>query len=260
MFLEEILAVKKEEVRIKKEQQSYDSLQRQLEQAGLPATRPFQPAIHGDSIRLIAEVKKASPSKGLLCPNFNPVILGKSYEKAGASAISVLTDERFFQGNLAYLRQVKSATQTTPVLRKDFIIDRYQLLEARLYGADAILLIVAALSPLELESLLKDALLLNLAPLVEVHNRAELDVALEAGAGIIGINNRDLKSFVVNIEATFELLQYIPAGKTIVAESGINSHADIVRLNQAGVHAALIGEAIVKAADPEAKIRELIMV
>jgi indole-3-glycerol phosphate synthase len=258
MFLDEILAVKKAEIRQKKEQRSYDSLCRQLEQARVPPPRPFQSGITGETIRLIAEVKKASPSKGLLCPNFNPVSLGKSYEKAGAAAISVLTDEQFFQGSLTYLQQVKTSTQTVPVLRKDFVIDRYQLPEARLYGADAILLIVAALTPPELEILYKEALLFGLAPLVEVHNRAELDVALAAGAGIIGINNRDLKSFIVNIKTTFDLLKYIPAGKIVVAESGVNSHTDIVQLNQAGVHAVLIGEAIVKAADPEAKIRELL--
>lgn len=257
MFLDEILAVKKEEVRIRKEQQSYDSLYQQLERAVLPRPRPFQKAITGESIRLIAEVKKASPSKGLLCPNFNPVFLGESYEKAGAAAISVLTDQQFFQGDLAYLRQVKAVTETTPVLRKDFIIDRYQLPEAKLYGADAILLITAALTPPELKSLLHEALQLGLAPLVEVHNRAELDQALAAGAEIIGINNRDLKSFAVNIETTFQLLQFIPAGKIIVAESGIHSRDDIERLNQAGVHAVLIGEAIVTAASPEVKIREL---
>ena len=257
MFLDEILAVKKEEVRIKIERQSYESLYRELEQADLPRSRPFQQAITGESIRLIAEVKKASPSKGLLCPNFDPVSLGKSYESAGAAAISVLTDQQFFQGDLSYLEQVKAVTKNTPVLRKDFIIDRYQFPEAKLHGADAVLLIVAALSPPELENLLKEALQLGLAPLVEVHNRAELEVALAAGAEIIGINNRDLKSFAVNIETTFELLQFIPAGKTIVAESGIHSPGDINRLKEAGVHAVLIGEAIVKAADPEAKIREL---
>lgn len=258
MFLDEILAVKQAEVRKRKEQQSYDSLYQQLEQADLPLPRPFQKAITGESIRLIAEVKKASPSKGLLCPNFDPVSLGTSYEKAGAAAISVLTDQRFFQGDLAYLREVKAATYKTPVLRKDFIIDSYQLLEAKLHGADAVLLIVAALTQPELENLLKEARQLGLAPLTEIHNRAELDVALAAGAEIIGINNRDLKSFTVNIETTFHLLQFIPAGKTIVAESGINSRTDIERLNRAGVHAALIGEAIVTAASPEEKIRELI--
>lgn len=258
MFLDEILAAKKDEIRIKKEQQSYDSLYQQLDQGNIPPPRAFQSSITRESIRLIAEIKKASPSKGLLCPDFNPVILAESYEKAGAAAISVLTDERFFQGALAYLTQVKAATQATPVLRKDFIIDRYQLPEARLHGADAVLLIVAALSPLELESLIKEALALGMAPLVEVHNRPELDVALMANAGIIGINNRDLKTFIVNIETTFDLLKYIPAGKTIVAESGINCRADIERLNQAGVHAALIGEAIVTAPDPGSKINELL--
>jgi indole-3-glycerol phosphate synthase len=257
MFLEKILDIKKSEIELKKKHRSYNSLYQQLEQENIPPTRPFQSRITEGAIRLIAEVKKASPSKGLLCPNFNPVTLAKSYEKAGAAAISVLTDERFFQGSLVYLQQIKTVTQSVPVLRKDFIIDRYQLPEARLYGADAVLLIVAALAPAELESLLKEALELGLAPLVEVHNRTELEVALTANAGIIGINNRDLKSFAVNMDTTFNLLKYIPAGKTIVAESGIHSNDDIVRLNQAGVHAALIGEAIVTAADPESKIRDL---
>jgi indole-3-glycerol phosphate synthase len=257
MFLEEILAYKKVEIKLKKEQQPFDSLYSRLNQGNSPS-RPFKSSLNKGSIALIAEVKKASPSKGLLCPNFNPVALAKSYEKAGAAAISVLTDAKFFQGSLADLKQVKETTRLVPVLRKDFIIDHYQLLEARLYGADAVLLIVAALTRSDLDRLSKEALALGLATLAEVHNREELDLALEANADIIGINNRDLKSFVVNIETTFDLLQYIPGGKTIVAESGINHRADVERLAQAGVHAVLIGEAIVTAADPVAKIRELL--
>lgn len=235
-----------------------DSLFQQLQQGNLDAPRSFKSSLCGESIRLIAEIKKASPSKGLLCPNFNPVTLAKSYEKAGAAAISVLTDTKFFQGALVYLKQVKEATHFTPVLRKDFIIDRYQLLEARLQGADAVLLIVAALSRPELRGLIKETLALDLTPLVEVHNHVELEAALEAGAEIIGINNRDLKSFKVNIETTFDLIRYIPEGTVIVAESGINQRADLEKLDQAGVDAVLIGEAIVTATVPETKIRELL--
>lgn len=256
MFLEEILAYKQNEVKLKKEQQSFDSLYQQLNKANA-VFRPFKSRLNGKSIALIAEIKKASPSKGLLCPNFDPAALARSYEEAGADAISVLTDEKFFQGSLAYLRLVKEQTMHTPVLRKDFIIDHYQLLEARLYGADAVLLIVAALTRLELERLIKETLNLGLTPLIEVHQRGELDVALEAGAEIIGINNRDLKSFKVDLATTFNLIKHIPEGKTIVSESGINTHTDIEELAQAGVNAVLIGESIVTATNPVMKIREL---
>jgi indole-3-glycerol phosphate synthase len=255
MFLEDILNHKKNELKAKKSQQPLDSLYRQI--SPNIVSRPFIPALRGNFIRLIAEVKKASPSKGLLCPDFDPVVLGKSYERAGAAAISVLTDERFFQGSIEYLRRVKAETGNTPILLKDFIIDRYQLVEAKLYGADAVLLIVAALTWAELNSLIQEALALGLTPLVEVHNHEELHLALEANAEVIGINNRDLKTFSVNLDTTFKLLEHIPAGITVVSESGIHSHQDVRNLSQAGVHAVLVGESIVTAADPEVKIREL---
>ncbi len=256
MFLEAILQYKKNELESKQHLCPIESLYRQM--GSNTDSRSFKTALRGDSIRLIAEVKKASPSKGLLCPDFNPVALGKGYERAGASAISVLTDERFFQGSLDDLRQVKTETKDTPVLRKDFIIDRYQLLEAKVYGADAVLLIVAALPRLELNSLIQAALDLALTPLVEVHNRQELFLALEAGADLIGINNRDLRTFAVKLDTTFHLLKDIPKGVTIVSESGIRNHNDIRTLSEAGVHAVLVGESLVTAADPEFKIRELL--
>lgn len=256
MFLAEILAYKKVELEAKKKQQSLDSLERQFNQCN--PVRPFTATLRSESIRLIAEVKKASPSKGLLCPNFNPVILSKLYEKAGAAAISVLTDDKFFQGSLTYLKQVKEHTQTTPVLRKDFIIDPYQLLEARVWGADAVLLIVAALSKDIFSYLLKEAISLGLEPLVEVHNRPELEVALEMGAKMIGINNRDLKTFTVNLETTYQLLEFIPKEITVVSESGIRNRSDIESLAKAGVNAVLVGESIVTAADPEQQIRRLL--
>jgi indole-3-glycerol phosphate synthase len=255
MFLDKILNYKKTELLSQKAARSIKSLERELNQC--PPVRPFGASIRGESIRLIAEVKKASPSKGLLCPDFNPAALAKSYEAGGAAAISVLTDAKFFQGSLEFLKQVKAATVNTPVLRKDFIIDPYQLLEARAGGADAVLLIAAVLPKQELGFLHTEALALELAPLVEVHNRTELELALEAGAAIIGINNRDLKTFEVNPATTYQLLDLLPKEVTVVSESGIRNHADIQKLAAAGVNAVLVGESIVTAADPERQIREL---
>lgn len=259
MFLDEILSYKKTEIAIKKAECSLRLLERELYRC--PPVRPFAKSLRGDSIRLIAEVKKASPSKGLLCPNFNPVALAKSYESGGAAAISVLTDEKFFQGSLQYLKQVKEATTRTPILRKDFILDPYQLLEARLMGADAVLLIVAALSKEDFHFLLQEAISFGLAPLVEVHNQPELEIALEARASIIGINNRDLRTFKVTLETTYQLLEAIPFAQrrdfTIVSESGIKNHHDIEELDAAGVNAVLIGESIVTAKNLEQQIYNL---
>ena len=256
MFLDEILKYKYAEVAVRKEQMPILELERRIINA--PPPRPFRQSLTGDSIRLIAELKKASPSKGLLCPNFEPAKLARDYETSGAAAISVLTEQKFFQGSLDYLELVKSVTKNLPVLRKDFIIDRYQLYEARAYGADAALLIVAALTELELKSFIKEANALGLAPLVEVHNLMELYIALESGADLIGINNRDLKTFKVDLETTFQLIKSIPEDKVVVSESGINNRHDLEQLAQAGVDAVLVGESIVTAADPGAKIKELI--
>lgn len=260
MFLDEILRSKKIEIAAQKEKRPFREIERDLYRC--PPVRPFEKSLRGDAIRLIAEVKKASPSKGLLCPNFNPAALAKSYESGGAAAISVLTDEKFFQGSLEYLKQVKEATLGTPVLRKDFILDPYQLAQARLAGADGVLLIVAALTKEEFHFLSQEAVSFDLAPLVEVHNEKELDIALEAGARLIGINNRDLTTFEVALGTTYRLLEDIPGSCrraiTIVSESGIKNRRDIEELALAGVDAVLIGESLVRAEEPERKIHELL--
>jgi indole-3-glycerol phosphate synthase len=256
MFLDDILSYKRIEIARGKLERPLNLLEQELGECR--PVRPFANRLRGDSIRLIAEVKKASPSKGLLCPDFNPAALAKNYETAGAAAISVLTDQKFFQGSLNYLGQVKRATVQTPVLRKDFIIDPYQLVEARAAGADAVLLIVAALNTHELRLLHQEAVSLDLAPLVEVHNRLELETALEIGANIIGINNRDLQTFAVSLDTTYQLLELLPKEITAVSESGIQNHSDIQELERIGVNAVLIGESIVTAKDPAKQIRALL--
>lgn len=257
MFLEEILMEKKKEIARQKAEWPLSKIFAELDRKQ-PLIRNFRDCISRKPIRLIAEIKKASPSRGLLCQNFNPAGLAIAYEAAGADAISVLTERRFFQGTLNDMLLVKQQTAAMPVLRKDFIIDRYQLAEAKLNGADAVLLIAAVLEPLLLKTLLQEAGKLGLASLVETHNREEIRTALEAGAEIIGINNRDLHSFKVDPQTTFRLLSEIPAGVIVVAESGIKERADLCRLEHAGVHAALIGEAIVTDPDPGGKIKALL--
>jgi indole-3-glycerol phosphate synthase len=256
MFLERILEKQYAEVGRRKDRVPLQTLLKELENHP-PEIRTFRQNLRGAKIRLIAEVKKASPSKGLLCPDFDPVGLGTCYEQAGAAGISVLTEEQFFLGSLDNLKRVKENTTRTPVLRKDFIVDPYQLVEARLYGADAVLLIVAALLPERLRLLLTETGKLGMAALVEVHDAREVKVALDCGAAIIGINNRNLQSFKVNLETTFHLLSALPADIVRVSESGISTRYDIQRMEEAGVNAVLIGESLVTVADPAAKIREL---
>ena len=223
--------------------------------------RDFVGALHrvdeqgNPQVALIAEVKKASPSKGVLLEDFDPVRIGLNYAENGAAAISVLTDERFFQGHLRYLREVRSAV-AVPVLRKDFIIDEYQVHEARASGADAVLLIVAALEDAQLADLHAVIAGLGMATLVEVHNEAEMERALKLGAPLIGINNRDLKTFSVDLETTGRLAGMVPAGTTLVAESGIASGADVARMGALGAHAVLVGESLVKAGAMAASVRE----
>jgi indole-3-glycerol phosphate synthase len=208
-------------------------------------------------IALIAEVKKASPSKGLIRPDFDPVAIARRYEEAGASAISVLTDEKYFQGKLEYLSAIREAVDL-PLLRKDFIIDRIQVYESRAAGADAILLIVAALSPADLRMLLELVRKLGMDALVEVHTEPELCTALSVGADIIGINNRNLQTFETTLETTLELAEKIPADKVVVSESGINIRAEVERLMAAGVDAILVGESLMREPDPGVKVRELL--
>lgn len=213
-------------------------------------------------VALIAEVKKASPSKGVICENFDPVRIAREYEAAGASCLSVLTDEKFFQGSLDYLRQIREAVKL-PLLRKDFIIDERQILEAIEWGADAILLIVAILDDQQLRDYQAFASAAGLAALVEVHDEAELDRALAANAQLIGVNNRDLKSFKVDLATTERLAQKLrasPGGreKLLVAESGIFTRADVGRLKACGSGAILVGESLMRGGNIATKVGELL--
>ncbi len=220
----------------------------------------------GGSVALIAEVKKASPSMGVICKDFDPVRIAKEYEAAGASCLSVLTDEKFFQGSLDYLRQIREAVKI-PLLRKDFIIDERQILEAIEWGADAILLIVAILDDARLKRFHDLAIEAGLSVLVEVHDEAELDRAIAIGAKLIGVNNRDLKTFKVDLATTERLTKKMEDGgwkmdKTgaalLVAESGIHTHADVQRVAKCGAGAILVGESLVKHGNIGAKVRELL--
>jgi indole-3-glycerol phosphate synthase len=216
-------------------------------------------------VALIAEIKKASPSAGIIRPDFDPVVIARHYEAAGASCLSVLTDEKFFQGSLEYLREIRRAVKL-PLLRKDFIIDERQILEAIQWGADAILLIVSILDDARLRRFHTLAVEAGLTALVEVHDEAELDRAIEAEAKLIGVNNRDLKTFKVDLATTERLaarLLSIKAGSpgekpVLVAESGIHTHADVERLARCGAQAILVGESLMREADMTGKIRELL--
>lgn len=213
-------------------------------------------------IALIAEVKKASPSAGVICPDFDPVRIAREYEAAGASCLSVLTDEKFFQGSLDYLRQIRSAVKL-PLLRKDFIIDERQILEAVEWGADAVLLIVAILTDDQLKRFHSLATEAGVAALVEIHNESELERALAVGASLIGANNRDLKTFKVDLATTERLSAKIRATangreKLLVAESGINTRNDVRRLKQAGADAILVGESLMRGGNVQVKVRELL--
>jgi len=217
---------------------------------------------HGD-IALIAEVKKASPSAGVICPDFDPVRIAREYEATGASCLSVLTDETFFQGSLDHLRRIRAAVKL-PLLRKDFIIDERQIMEAIEWGADAILLIVAILSDDKLAKFHSLATQAGLAALVEVHDEAELDRAMKIGANLIGVNNRDLKTFKVDLTTTEKIaVKFFASPATrhsslLVAESGIHTRADVERLKKCGAGAILVGESLMRGGDIKSKIRELI--
>ncbi|HEX2914752.1 MAG TPA: indole-3-glycerol phosphate synthase TrpC [Chloroflexia bacterium] len=270
-FLTKILAHKYREVEEQSGRESLDALKRKVAAAAAPldfegALR--HPRVAGE-VALIAEIKKASPSKGLLCPDFDPATLAAAYSRGGASALSVLTDEEFFQGHLSYLQIAKEAAGgEIPVLRKDFIVAPYQVWQARAYGADALLLIMAALTDAQAAELFTLATELGLGALVEVHNRPELERALKLGARIIGVNNRDLHTFQVDLGTTGQLAASLPPGFNgiLVSESGIASHNDIESLYRQGARAVLIGETLVRAASTgggldttkiQQKIREL---
>ncbi|MDE2088881.1 MAG: indole-3-glycerol phosphate synthase TrpC [Gammaproteobacteria bacterium] len=257
-ILNKILARKVEEVAARCQRESLRDLSRRVESA--PAPRGFGAAIARclDAGRpaVIAEIKKASPSKGVLRRDFNPAALAASYERGGASGLSVLTDAEFFQGSEVDLQQARGAC-ALPVLRKDFIIDPYQVYEARVIGADAVLLIVAALGDAMLRELSQLAAHLDLDVLVEVHDAEELERALLLDDPLIGVNNRDLRSFVTDLKTTLDLLPAVPEDRVVVAESGIHTPADVALLRAHGVNAFLVGEAFMTAPDPGEKLKEL---
>ena len=221
--------------------------------------RPFAETLNRgpEALGLIAEVKKASPSAGVIAVDFDPVAIALQYEDAGAHAISVLTDEQYFQGHLAYLTKVRAAVGL-PCLRKDFILHDAQIYEAAVAGADAILLIVAALEQPQLEMLYETADLCQLDVLVEVHTREELDRALELGATLIGVNNRNLTTFEVDLATTEELSEDVPEGVTLVSESGLKTQADTRRVHAAGCQAILVGESLMRTGDVAGQVRELL--
>ena len=229
----------------------------ELEQIPRPPRRPFRSALEMKCPAIIAEVKKASPSAGVIAKDFDPATIASSYEQSGAAALSVLTDQQFFQGSLEHLDEARRATRL-PVLRKDFTLDRYHLLEASAAGADAVLLIVAALPDFELRGLLEQAEELDLEALVEVHDEAELNRALGVGANLIGINNRNLKTLDVSLETSLQLAEKIPPGVLWISESGIRAPEDMKLLMDAGCRAFLIGESLMKQQDPGAALANLI--
>lgn len=246
-ILDRIVETKWREVAAARAAVSEVELERRAAEA--PPVRDFPAALRRPGrVAVIAEVKKASPSAGVIRPDFDPVQIARTYEAHGAAAVSVLTDAEYFQGGLKYLTEVKAAVGV-PVLRKDFVLDRYQLLETRAAGADAVLLIAECLPGDRLRALQSEAAALGLHTLVELHDAEELPRVIDCGAPVIGINNRDLRTFTTRLEHTLELLPKIPADRTVVSESGIKAHGDLVKLGTAGARAVLVGESLMRADD-----------
>ncbi|MBU0683380.1 MAG: indole-3-glycerol phosphate synthase TrpC [Candidatus Omnitrophota bacterium] len=255
MMLSKIIEEKRREIDKAERKISLNDLKKKAESLYIRSTFKKNISRKGH-INLIAEVKKSSPSKGIIRANFDPAKIALAYQAAGAGAISVLTDERFFDGKLEYLKMIKERV-TVPVLRKDFIIDEYQIYESAVSGADAILLIAHILTQEELKRYLDITKSLGMETLVEVHNEEEVNKALAVAAPIIGINNRDLRTFNVDISITQRLVRLIPDTKTIVSESGISSYEEIMFLKSMGVNAVLIGETFMRAENIGEKVREL---
>ncbi|HGG58444.1 MAG TPA: indole-3-glycerol phosphate synthase TrpC [Gammaproteobacteria bacterium] len=257
-ILQRILARKAEEIAERSTATPLSALRERIEQASPP--RGFVDALRrrvaGGDAGVIAEIKKASPSKGLLRENFQPAEIAASYQQGGAACLSVLTDRDFFQGSETYLQQARAACEL-PVIRKDFIIDPYQVHEARAIGADCILLIVAALTPDRLKELTELAHSLAMDVLIEVHDAQELQQALVVDAPLIGINNRNLRTFETRLDTTLALLDEIPDDRLVVTESGIHSRDDVQRMRDAGVHCFLVGEAFMRAPNPGEAVRAL---
>ena len=256
MFLDKIIAEKLKEV--ERRQRAFPIPKLRVAIMERPAPLDLAAAISGDSLRLIAEVKRASPSRGAIRADLDPVKLARSYAKGGAAAISVLTESHYFKGSREDLEAIKRALPYIPILRKDFILKPYQVFESCAWGADAILLIVAILDDNELEELLSLSHALGMQCLVEVHNRDELERALACNARIIGINNRDLDTMTVDINVTGQLRPPIPRGRIVVSESGIRGRDEVQKLKEWKVNAMLVGETLVTADDVVAKIKELL--
>ena len=257
-ILEEIVRVKRTEVERLKVEVPLSRLEGRIGDQEPPLN--LAGALWGNTVRIIAEVKKASPTRGVLRADFDPVSLATAYADNGAAAISVLTNVDHFQGRVEHLDAVRDVAypRGVPVLRKEFIFDPYQVYEARAHGADAILLIVAMLTPDSLAELVELAKTFWMQCLVEVHDEQELAVALDSGAEIVGVNNRDLRTFKTDLAVTERLAALVPAGKVIVSESGVSSREHILRVKEAGAHAVLIGEALVTAEDAGKRLRELL--
>jgi indole-3-glycerol phosphate synthase len=256
-ILDTIVSHKRREIAAARERTPEAELERRLAHAR--PVRDFRAAlVQAAGVAVIAEVKKASPSAGVLRPDFDPVAIARTYADHGAAAVSVLTDEPFFQGQLSYLTRIRE-TIRLPVLRKDFILERYQLLEARAAGADAVLLIAEILDAAELKALLSQAHDLGLQALVEMYDRQNLNAVIDSGARVIGINNRDLRTFTTRLEHTLELSAQVPRDRCLVSESGIRTRADVLRLQAAGVRAVLVGETFMRAPDIGAKMREILV-
>jgi indole-3-glycerol phosphate synthase len=254
-MIEQLIAGARERVEARRRDLPQADLESRLSARG--EDRPFNEALVRPGLSLIAEFKRRSPSAGRLArEEIDLAAQVAAYERGGAAALSVLTDEPHFGGSLADLRAARAACDL-PIIRKDFIVDPYQLYEAAVHGADAVLLIAAALGDEDLRALHQEARAIDLDCLVEVHDEAELERALEAGAEVIGINNRNLDDMSVDIATTFELMPDVPAGKTVVAESGISGRVELEELDRVGVDAVLIGGALMEAPDPEGKVREL---
>jgi indole-3-glycerol phosphate synthase len=258
MILDDILQNSCQGLEIRKRTMSMENIQRLA--LNKPQPTDLAAVLQSEQIRLIAEVKKASPSKGIISQDFDPVKIAGIYAENNVAAISVLTENKYFQGNLDYLNNIdiELGSKRPPLLRKDFIFDSYQVYESRAYGADAILLIVAILKFEELKELLELSHRLQMKCLVEVHNENEVNLAVKSGANIIGINNRDLRTFTVDINNTARLLPLIPGNRIVVSESGIKSREDMQKLQSWGVKAALVGETLMAAPDIAKKIKELI--
>ena len=256
MFLDKIVAEKLDELEQRQKTDPLSELMPAIMERPLPLD--LAAALVGDRLRLIAEVKRASPSKGMLCPDLDPVKLATTYAQCGAAAISVLTESRYFGGSREDLEAIRHKLPNTPLLRKDFILKPYQILESRAWGADAVLLITAILDDDELQKLLSLSHTLGMQCLVEVHNQKELKRTLAHNIKIIGINNRDLDTMAVDLNVTKKLRPLIPPDRLVVSESGIKGRGDVQKLKEWKVNAVLVGEALVTASDVAAKIKELL--